>query len=209
MIIYDLLFYCFAFLLVMSALGVILFRNTVYSVLLLIFTFLNAATLFVLVGAEFLAMSLIIVYVGAVAVLFLFVVMMLNISIIEAKKYIVKNYKLLIIISVVFLAELIAIIYLSVQQKSIVASAQTPLIFDGVKSNTQQIGLVLYNNFGYLFQLCGVILFVAIIGAIALTDRQAKNIKRQNVADQLRRNKQNSVKLMSVKVGEGVDAITK
>lgn len=193
----------------MAALGVILFRNTVYSVLLLIFTFLNAAALFILLGAEFLAMSLIIVYVGAVAVLFLFVVMMLNISVVEAKKYIVKNYKLLSIVSIIFLAELIAIIYLSVQQKSIVASAQTPIIFDGIKNNTQQIGLVLYNNFGYLFQVCGVILFVAIIGAIALTHRQPKNIKRQNVAEQMKRNKQNSVKLISVKVGEGVNAITK
>ena len=209
MIIYDLLFYVFATLIVFSAIGVVSVKNSVHSVLLLIFTFFNVSAIFVLLGAEFIAMALIIVYVGAVAVLFLFVVMMLNIKTSQVKKYLLSNHKLLIFVALLLLAELIAVIYLSLSSKSGVVTSQAPLILDGVKDNTHQLGLLLYTKYGYLFQICGIILFVAIISAITLTFRGSKNVKKQDLNNQMNRTKSNSIKLATIKIGDGVDAIHK
>ncbi len=208
MIIYNLLFYAFSTLLILSAIGVVSVKNSVYSVLLLIFSFFNAAALFVLLGAEFIAMSLVIVYVGAVAVLFLFVVMMLDINS-KDKKNIKVNRKLLMFVGLILLAEIIAIIYTSLHSDTVLVKAQVPLTVDGIKDNTAQIGEVLYTKYSYLFQVCGIILFVAIISAIILTFRGTRGVRKQDVNSQLCRNKSNSVKIVAVKAGEGVNAIIK
>lgn len=208
MIIYDALFYVFAALLVTAAFGVVSFKNSMYSVLCLIFAFFNAAGLFVLLGAEFLAMALIIVYVGAVAVLFLFVVMMLNINISKVKEEVAKHRFLLAIIGIVLLGDLTAIIYTSIHAKKILAVPALAISSFGNATNTEAIGLVLYTNFSLLFEMSGLILLVAMIGAIVLTFRKSQTpTKRQDVSKQLRRDKKSGMELVSVKTGEGVDAI--
>ena len=209
MIIYDLLFYIFAFLLVSSSIAVISVKNSVHAVFFLIFSFLNVAGLFVLLGAEFLAMTLIIVYVGAVAILFLFVVMMLDVEVSDIKQYALKHRKLLLLVSTAFAVELIAIVYSSISSgNSTILSATVPMVMDGVKSNTQQIGLILYTDYGYLFQICGLILFTAIISTITLTHRQGNKLKKiQDVQKQISRNRKNSIVLVNPKTGAGVDVI--
>lgn len=206
MIIYDLLFYIFAFLLVSSAVAVISVKNSVHSVFYLIFAFFNVAGLFVLLGAEFLAMALVIVYVGAVAILFLFVVMMLNVGVNNIKGYALKHKLLLMLVAIGFLAELILIIYTSVSLESEALGAVVPITIDGVKTNTHQIGLVLYTDYAYLFQVCGFVLFSAIIAAITLTHRPTRVGKTQDKQNQLSRNKDNSVTLVKPKTGAGTDA---
>lgn len=207
MIIYDLLFYVFSMLLIASAFAVISVKNPVHAVFFLIFAFFNVAGLFVLLGAEFLAMSLVIIYVGAVAILFLFVVMMLNVGILDIKQYAVKNRKLLILLSVFLAVELIFIMYSSIAVESTTLLPKDPLIIDGTQSNTHQIGLLLYTDYGYLFQICGFILFTAIISAIMLTHRNSRSKKSQDVEEQLSRNKNNSITLVNVKSNSGVNVI--
>lgn len=207
MIIYNALFYTFGLLLIASSIGVVSAKNTVYSVLLLIFAFFNAAGIFVMLGAEFLAMSLIIVYVGAVAVLFLFVVMTVNIESLDLRLYINKNYKFLVFLSLLLVAELIICVILFNGSKPSEMLFKSDVYIDDVKSNTEQIALVLYTNYGALLQIAGLILFAAMIGAICLTHRKTTRVKRQNPTNQNKRNKSNSVKLVNVKKGGGVDVI--
>lgn len=195
-------FYLFSFILVASALMVVGARNTIYSVLFLILAFLNAAALFVLLGAEFIAMLLIVVYVGAIAVLFLFVVMMLDIDRVEFRHKINKNLPFLLIISIVMFLEIFTIVKISSLPVRISPTYATP---EDV-SNVKALGDVLYTDFIYPFQLCGAILFVAMIGAIVLTlKEQNPLLRKQNIANQLLRNKQNSLKIVKVKSGEGID----
>lgn len=209
MIIYDLLFYIFASLLVIASLSVVSVKNPVYSVLCLIFAFFNAAGLFVLLGAEFLAMTLIIVYVGAVAVLFLFVVMMLNINLAEIKDIVTKRYILLLMIGLMLLVDLGALIYASIAAKQAVAIPAVAIADFGNMTNTETIGMVLYTRFALPFEISGLILLVAMIGAIALTYKAKDSfVKKQNIGKQLLRTKETGMKVMSVKVGEGVDAIS-
>ncbi len=194
-------FYLFSFILVSSALIVVSARNTIYSVLFLILAFLNAAALFVLLGAEFLAMLLIVVYVGAIAVLFLFVVMMLDIDKIDLKHKINKNLPFLFIISLIMFLEIFTIVKISSLPVRITPSFPTP---DNV-SNVKALGDILYTDFVYPFQLCGAILFVAMIGAIILTlKEQNPLLRRQNISKQLLRNKANSLEIIKVKSGEGI-----
>ena len=195
-------FYLFSFILVGSALIVVSARNTIYSVLFLILAFLNAAALFVLLGAEFLAMLLIVVYVGAIAVLFLFVVMMLDIDKVEAKHKINKNLPFLFIISAVMFLEIFTIVKISSLTVRISPSFAAPTDIP----NTKALGNILYTDFAYPFELCGAILFVAMIGAIILTlKEQNPLLKRQNIGNQLLRNKSNSLKIIKVKSGEGIN----
>ena len=209
MIIYDLLFYVFATLVVIASLSVISVKNPVYSVLFLIFAFFNAAGLFVLLGAEFLAMTLIIVYVGAVAVLFLFVVMMLNVNLAEIKDILIKRYVVLLMIGLMLLVDLGAVIYSSVVANKAVAPPAFAITGFSSLTNTETIGMVLYTKFALPFEISGLILLVAMIGAIALTYRATDNfVKKQNVSKQLLRTRETGMKVMSVKVGEGVDAIS-
>ena len=203
MFVYSTLFYLFSVLLISSAVGAIAFKNTVYSVLCLIFSFFNGAAIALLLGAEFIAMSLVIVYVGAVAVLFLFIVMTIDFKSEELKEHVAANYKILLVIGLLFLSEIIAAIYLSTSGQLHISDAQNPIILAGTTTNTRDIGLVLYTKYFYLFQLCGFILLASIISAITLTHRNSKNSKKQIVNKQIQRNKNNSIRVVSVKKGEG------
>ncbi len=182
MVIQAFAFYLFAGILVISALMVISARNPVHSVLFLVLGFFNAAGLFILLGAEFIAMILVIVYVGAVAVLFLFVVMMLDIDFAHLRKGIMQYVPLGIIIGGILLFELVTI-YTYWQFSPEVAN-NLDLPIDTVQVNSQSLGMVLYTDYVYPFQLAGLILFVAMIGAIVLTNRTRPGILTQKVSQQ-------------------------
>ncbi len=203
----DLSFYLFSSVLLASALIVVSTRNTIYSVMFLILAFFNAAGLFVLLGAEFLAMLLVIVYVGAVAVLFLFVVMMLNIDNQPKIKNVFNKYiPLATLIASILFVEIFIILQFSsafFDVNTVKSLAISPDI-----SNTKAIGNVLYTDFIYPFQLAGMILFVAMIGAIVLTLRdQNRFIRKQNIGKQVGRKKSDSVKLVNVESGKGIDEL--
>ncbi|WP_095011099.1 NADH-quinone oxidoreductase subunit J [Tsuneonella mangrovi] len=198
-------FYLFATLTILSAVFVIMSRNPVHSVLWLILAFFNAAGLMVLVGAEFIAMLLVIVYVGAVAVLFLFVVMMLDIDFSELRAGFVKNFPLGIAIAIVLAAELVLGITVysagALDLKHTAAAASPPA--EGV-SNIAAIGAVLYGKYLFLFESAGIILLVAMIGAIVLTHRERKDSRGQNISKQVRRRPDEATVNTRPEVGKGV-----
>ncbi len=197
------LFYLFSFVLLSSAFVVVSTRNTVYGVMFLVLAFINAAALFVILGAEFLAMLLIIVYVGAIAVLFLFVVMMLNVDRIEIKKEIDRKKPVLILVSLILFAEIFLITKFS-NVKAYAVKSLFPIPTN--IPNSKAIGNVLYTDFILPFQLAGAVLFVAMIGAIVLTMKEeTRFIKKQKIVDQVLRNKNNSLEVVKVKSGEGID----
>jgi NADH-quinone oxidoreductase subunit J len=184
MIIQGLTFYLFAAITVAAALMVISARNPVHSVLYLILSFFTAAGLFVLIGAEFLAMILVIVYVGAVAVLFLFVVMMLDINFVELREGFLQYVPLGALIGLIVLVELAVLFWgLSISPELVKAGAE-PIPKPGAVTNTAAIGAVIYTKYIYLFQAAGMILFIAMIGAIVLTLRKRPGVKRQNILHQ-------------------------
>ncbi len=197
-------FYLFAIVAVASGLFVVLARNPVHSVLWLILTFFSAAGLFVLMGAEFIAMLLMIVYVGAVAVLFLFVVMMLDVDFAELKGQMAQYLPIGLLIAVVLLMELGMVfgnwIYADTAQE--LRASITPAV-DEVQ-NTVALGRIIYTDYIYLFQTAGLILFVAMIGAIVLTLRHRPDIKRQNILTQIYRDPAKAVELKDVKPGQGL-----
>lgn len=197
-------FYIFAAILLASASMVIFARNPVHSVLWLIVAFFNAAALMVLVGAEFIAMLLVIVYVGAVAVLFLFVVMMLNIDFAELREGFVSNLPLGILLAIVLAVELVLGIGAyragAIELGSAVAAA-TPTD----KPNIEAIGALLYSKYVFLFETAGLILLVAMVGAIVLTHRQRKGVRPQNIGKQNRRRPQDAVRNVNQPVGQGVE----
>ncbi|TDL84235.1 NADH-quinone oxidoreductase subunit J [Palleronia sediminis] len=196
-------FWMFAILVIMAGLMTVIARNPVHSVLWLILAFLSSSGLFVLVGAEFVAMLLIIVYVGAVAVLFLFVVMMLDVDFAALKAEMSKYLPIALLIGVVILMQLG--IAFGVWQASDLApdniAAATPAA--GI-SNTEAIGLLVYERYFLLFQLAGLILLVAMIGAIVLTLRHRGDVKRQNVVAQMMRDPKKSMSMQDVKPGQGL-----
>lgn len=198
------LFWMFAAILMVAALKVISARNPVHSVFFLIVAFFNAAGLFVLLGAEYLAMTLVIVYVGAVAVLFLFVVMMLNINFEKLREGFTSHLPLGITVAVILFAELAALLYGSILTPAPLASAASPTPDVMQVTNAHAIGRILYTDYMLAFQLSGVILLVAMIGAIVLTHRQRLGVKRQTISKQLARKRSDSVALVNVKPGEGI-----
>jgi NADH-quinone oxidoreductase subunit J len=200
----DCLFYFFAALVVFSAIMVISARNPVHSVLFLIFTFFNAAGLFVLLGAEYLAMTLVIVYVGAVAVLFLFVVMMMDIDFAKWRQGFIKQLPVGVVIALLLFISLGAIFYASSINNTTKAAAVTPIVSAQEITNTEAIGRVLYTDYAYVFLLSGLVLLVAMIGAIVLTLRHRGTAKRQDISRQLRRKRSESVALVDVPTGQGV-----
>lgn len=202
MTIAALAFYLFAISAVIGGLMTVVSRNPVHSVLWLILTFLSAAGLFVLLGAEFLAMLLMIVYVGAVAVLFLFVVMMLDVDFAELKAEMAKFIPLALLIGIVLLMQL-GIAFGDWQQADGAIAARAAPTPDGV-TNTAALGLLLYDKYFLLFQLSGLILLVAMIGAILLTLRHRQNIKRQNVLHQMWRDPAKAMELKDIKPGQGL-----
>ncbi|OFW80028.1 MAG: hypothetical protein A2887_00200 [Alphaproteobacteria bacterium RIFCSPLOWO2_01_FULL_40_26] len=196
------LFYIFSFILISSSIVVVSTRNMVHAVMFLVLAFLNAAALFVLLGAEFLAMLLIVVYVGAIAVLFLFVVMMLNIDI-EIKEEVNRKRPILILIGAVMFCEIFLI-----TKFSTIKHYETKMLYPIQMEihNTKAIGNILYTDFMLPFQLAGAVLFVAMIGAIVLTLKdETRFIRKQKISNQVMRNKANSLSIIKVKIGEGID----
>ncbi len=195
-------FYLFAISAVTAGLMVVMSRNPVHSVLWLILAFLSSAGLFVLMGAEFVAMLLMIVYVGAVAVLFLFVVMMLDVDFAELKGEMARYMPLGLLIGVVILMQLgIAFgAWAPAETAESMRAAATP---DGV-TNTAALGMLIYDQYVYLFQAAGLILLVAMIGAIVLTMRHRPNVKRQDVLAQMYRDPAKAMELKDVKPGQGL-----
>jgi NADH-quinone oxidoreductase subunit J len=194
-------FYVFSAVIILSALMVIAARNPVHSVLFLILAFFNAAALFVLLGAEFLAMILVVVYVGAVAVLFLFVVMMLDIDFVALRSGFMRYLPLGTVLGLVLFAEFLVALGAWTFADGAPAVRAVPLP-DGV-SNTEALGRILYTDYIFYFQTAGVILLVAMIGAIVLTLRRRPGVKRQSVSRQIAREPAAAVELVDVKPGQG------
>ena len=190
-------FYLFASITCIAGLMVVSSRNPVHSVLFLILAFFNAAGLFVLLGAEFLAMLLVVVYVGAVAVLFLFVVMMLDINFVELREGFQRYMPLGLGVGGVLLAEILFVFFNS-------ADMPETVVMVNEVSNTRALGRILYTDYIYLFQLAGLILLVAMIGAIALTLRKRENVRRQSIASQTERTRADSIEVVSVPSNTGV-----
>ena len=191
-------FYLFALVTCLSALMVISSRNPVHSVLFLILAFFNAAGLFILLNAEFLAMLLVVVYVGAVAVLFLFVVMMLDINFSELREGFQKYRPLGLVVGSILIAELIATFFEYSDMSTSLPTQQ------GVH-NTRALGQVIYTDYIYLFQLAGLILLVAMVGAIALTLRRRSGVRRQVISEQNIRTRQETIRLAKVQSGKGAE----
>ena len=204
MILPALFFYLFATVCIASAVMVVAAKNPVHSVLWLILAFFNAAGLFLTLGAEFLAMLLVIVYVGAVAVLFLFVVMMLDVDFAELRQGFLQYLPIGVLIGVVFLAELLLVLGSWAIGPGLpqAISAPTPTNI----TNTEALGRVLYTQYVYYFQASGVVLLVAMIGAIVLTLRHKPNVKRQNIAEQNARTRATAIDVVQVKSGQGLGA---
>ena len=197
-------FYLFATIMVGSGFMVIASRNPVQSVLFLILAFVNAAGLFLLMGAEFLAMILVIVYVGAVAVLFLFVVMMLDVDFAELRQGFLQYLPAGALIGVVFLLELILVVGAYVIDPALVRSPGVPIPPADVMTNTEALGQVLYTRYFYFFQAAGLILLVAMIGAIVLTLRERVGVRRQNISQQNARTQETAVEVRKVPFRHGI-----
>lgn len=200
----SVLFYVFASMAVFASAMVVFSKNPVNSVLFLILAFFNAAGLFVLLGAEFLAMLLIIVYVGAVAVLFMFVVMMLDIDYANLRQGVQKYLPIGLLVGGVLMIEMILVggtWHFSEGMNEVLAS-KTPILTE--IANTQAIGNILYTDYIFLFQLAGLILLVAMIGAIILTHRTREGVKKQRIHDQVRRQRDDAFEAIDVKPGMGI-----
>jgi NADH-quinone oxidoreductase subunit J len=197
-------FYIFSGVAIASAFMVIAARNPVHSVLFLILVFVNAAGLFVLMGAEFLAMILVIVYVGAVAVLFLFVVMMLDVDFAALRQGFLQYLPIGALIGVIFLMELIFVVGAWAIDPAALRTPMNAIPPAGQMTNTEAIGRVLYTQYFYFFQAAGLILLVAMIGAIVLTLRERAGVKRQNISAQVARTPQGAVQVRKVPFRQGV-----
>ncbi|HZQ14579.1 MAG TPA: NADH-quinone oxidoreductase subunit J [Pseudolabrys sp.] len=204
MIVAALFFYLFAGICVASAFMVIAARNPVHSVLYLILAFVNAAGLFVMMGAEFLAMILIVVYVGAVAVLFLFVVMMLDVDFAELKQGALQYLPIGALVGAIFLAELLLVVGAWAIGPGVPQTITAPIPAN--VANTEAIGLVLYTKYVYFFEAAGMVLLVAMVGAIVLTLRHKTRVRRQVIADQVFRRVEDSIEIVKVKPGQGLNA---
>ncbi len=207
MVIATLAFYLFSAVAVASALMVVLSRNPVHSVLWLILTFFSAAGLFVILGAEFVAMLLVIVYVGAVMVLFLFVVMMMDVDFAELKSGMSKYVRIGSLIGLVILIELLMATgywsgWIVADMAPDMRAAVTPALEE--TQNTIALGSILYTQYVYLFQAAGLVLLVAMIGAIVLTMRHRKDVKRQSIVGQIYRDADKAVEMIDVKPGQGL-----
>ncbi len=204
MIIQALAFYLFAFIAVAAAVMVISARNPVHSVLFLILAFFNSAGLFVLMGAEFLAMILVVVYVGAVAVLFLFVVMMLDINYVEMRQGFLQYLPIGAMVGLVLLVELALVAGAWVVSPEAEAVASLPIPPIDEVHNTAALGNVLYTKYVYLFEAAGLILLVAMIGSIVLTLRQRQDVRRQSITRQITRKRDDAIELIDVPSRTGV-----
>ncbi len=201
MLAHSLFFYFFSLIAVFAAIMVTISRNTVHSVFFLILDFITVSCLFIMIGAEFLGMIMLIVYVGAVAVLFLFVVMMLNVRITNFKKAFSKNLTVGSIVTLIIFFELLIVIGGWQYKNELLTSS---MILTQETSNTEILGLVLYTDNIHLFQISGMILLVAMIGAIVLTHSKREGVKRQNVIKQISRERSSAITLVDVEIGKGI-----
>jgi NADH-quinone oxidoreductase subunit J len=202
MILQALAFYLFATICIASGVMVVSARNPVHSVLFLILAFFNAAGLFVLMGAEFLAMILVIVYVGAVAVLFLFVVMMLDINFVELRRGALQYLPIGLLVGFILAAEILFVIGAWVIGPDAASVRAAPMPAE--VTNTAAIGRILYTQYLYLFQVSGLVLLVAMIGAIVLTLRRREGVRRQRITEQVGRQRARTLEIVKVTTGEGV-----
>jgi NADH-quinone oxidoreductase subunit J len=204
MIVPALFFYLFAGVCIASACMVVAARNPVHSVLFLILAFVNAAGLFILLGAEFLALILIIVYVGAVLVLFLFVVMMLDVNFAELREGFLQYLPFGAFVGIVLLIELALVLGAWAIGPDVQAAIASPTPAVATMPNTEALGHVLYTRYVHFFQTAGLVLLVAMIGAIVLTLHHRPAVKRQNVAEQVRRTKATAIEVVQVRPGQGL-----
>jgi len=204
MIVPALFFYLFAGACIGSAVMVISSRNPVHSVLFLILAFVNASGLFVLMGAEFLAMILVVVYVGAVAVLFLFVVMMLDVDFAELRQGFLQYMPIGALIGGILCIELVVFFVGSAISPEATQAITAPIPPIAGTTNTEALGQVLYTRYVYFFQAAGLVLLVAMIGAIVLTLRHRPQVKRQNISEQVARTKATAIEIVKVRPGQGV-----
>jgi NADH-quinone oxidoreductase subunit J len=204
MILHASFFYIFAAICIASAFMVIAAKNPVHSVLFLILAFVSAAGLFVLMGAEFLAMILIVVYVGAVAVLFLFVVMMLDVDFAQLRQGFLNYLPVGTLVGIVLLAELLLVVGAWVIGPNVSQAIATPTPPQTSVSNTAALGLVIYTRYVYFFQAAGLVLLVAMIGAIVLTLQHKAKVKRQSIAVQVARTRETAIEVRHVHPGQGV-----
>ena len=204
MILQPLFFYVFALVTVASAFMVIAAKNPVHSVLFLILAFFNAAGLFILLGAEFLAMILVVVYVGAVAVLFLFVVMMLDVDFAELRQGFLQYLPIGALVGIILLVELVMVLGGALVTPESAAGFASPTPPIERVSNTAAIGRLLYTRYIFFFQTAGLILLVAMIGAIVLTLRHKVGVKRQDISRQNARRPEDSVEVVHVETGRGI-----
>ena len=204
MILPALFFYLFAGVCIASAFMVIAARNPVHSVLYLILAFVNASGLFVMLGAEFLAMILIVVYVGAVAVLFLFVIMMLDVDFAELRQGFLQYLPLGALLFFIFVLELGGVVFTWAFAPDIAKAFASPMPPLASVPNTAALGQVLYTRYVYFFQASGLVLLVAMVGAIVLTLRHKPNVKRQDIAEQVARTKATAMEIVKVQSGQGL-----
>lgn len=201
----NLAFYIFSSVLILSALIVISSRNPIYSVLFLILAFFNSAALFLLSNAEFLAMLLVIVYVGAVALLFLFVIMMLNIEF-KSKSILKTKYLITgLVVAIILFVEIMLVVNsmdISISANELVDISKTHMMTN--ETNTAQIGKILYTDFFLHFQLAGLVLLVGMIGSVVLAHRHKEDLKRQNITKQVSRKRKDSVKIVKVLSHKGI-----
>jgi NADH-quinone oxidoreductase subunit J len=176
----------------------------VHSVLFLILAFVNAAGLFLLLGAEFLAMILIVVYVGAVAVLFLFVVMMLDVDFAELRQGFLQYLPVGVLVGLIFLVELVLVVGTWATSPGLLRATESPVVSLERITNTEAIGRVLYTTYIHYFQLAGIVLLVAMIGAIVLTLRHKPHVRRQDVGEQVNRRREASIEVRKVRPGQGI-----
>ncbi|HUC67807.1 MAG TPA: NADH-quinone oxidoreductase subunit J [Stellaceae bacterium] len=204
MIVQAICFYLFAAITVASGVMVIASRNPVHSVLFLILAFFNAAGLFVLMGAEFLALILVIVYVGAVAVLFLFVVMMLDIDFVELRQGFLQYLPIGVVIGIVLFVELLLIFGAWAVAPDVAKAIAAPTPSPTAVTNTVALGQLLYTRYVYVFQAAGMILLVAMVGAIVLTLRAREGVRKQDIARQVGRRRAETLEIVKVRPREGV-----
>ena len=202
----SIVFYVLSFVLLASASLVVTARNPVHAVLFLVLCFFNAAALFLLMGAEFIAFILVIVYVGAVAVLFLFVVMMLDINFVELRRGLLAYLPVGLAVGLILLAELALVFGAWVISPLAPQAAQAPATAAGQLTNTHQLGAVIYTQYIYLFQAAGLILLIAMVGAIVLTLRHRSGVRKQSIARQTDRRRADSVEIKDVPSGSGVSS---
>lgn len=198
------IFYLFSILLIISSILVISVKNPVHSVLSLIMCFIISAGLFILIGAEYIALTLIIIYVGAIAVLFLFVVMMLDINFTIMRQGWVRYMPLCLVIASILLFDLYMLFNKSLREVIYADHLALPIVDSAPSNNAEAIGKVLYTDYVLPFQISGLILLVAMIGAIVLTIRSKGNVRKQDMNKQLERNKKTGLEIVKVNIGEGV-----